>query len=186
MQDTKRSYQIWAIAIHILDTGFKGVSNMKLHRDLNVTQKIAWYLAHRLRESWNHDLQEFGVPIEIDEVNIGGLEKNKHEDKKLNAGRGAAGKTTVVGAKDRDTNQIQTRVVESATAKMLTCFVYDSSNEDTQVYTDDFKAYDALKRLAHETVKHSVKEYVNGDAHINGMESFCSLLKRGYYGELYP
>lgn len=147
IQDSKLSYQIWALAIYIIDTGIKGVSSVKLHRDLDVTQKTAWYLAHRLQESWNHDLQEFDGPVEVDEAYIGGLEKNKHEDEKLNAGRGTVGKTAVVGAKDRATNQIQARVVTNTTAKTLTGFVYASSSEEVQVYTDDFRACEALKRL---------------------------------------
>ena len=183
MQDSKLSYQVWALAIYIIDTGIKGVSSMKLHRDLDIAQKTAWHLAHRIRESWNNDLEEFTGPAEVDEAYIGGERKNKHEYEKLNAGRRTVGKTAVVGARDRDTKQLQAQVVTDTNAETLTGFVYSTSRPEVQVYTTDgARAYQALKRAAHETVKHSVKEYVNGEAHVDGMGRFWALLERGCYG----
>ncbi|MXW32332.1 MAG: IS1595 family transposase [Rhodothermaceae bacterium] len=181
MRDTKLDYQTWAMAIYILNVESKGASSMKIHRDLDATQKTAWYLVHRIRESWNIDLTQFIGPVEVDETYIGGKKKNKHQHKKLNAGLGTTRKTAVVGAKDRETKQVQTQVVTDTTAVTLTGFVYSTSDKE-EVYTDDAKAYQASKRAAHATVKHSVKEYFNREDHINGTESLWSLLKRGYYG----
>ena len=102
MQGSNLGFQTWALAIYMMSTNLKGMSSMKLHRELGITQKSAWHLAHRIRESWTDNVTPpFIGPVEVDEVYIGGKEKNKHASNKLNAGRGAVGKMAVVGAKDR-------------------------------------------------------------------------------------
>ena len=151
------------MALYIVSTGIKGVSSMKLHRDLDVTQKTAWFLAHRIRktwdtEHWRFEIARFGGPVEVDETYIGG--SNKHYSKKLKAGRGPVGKTAVVGAKDRPTGQVQAQVVQ--VSKTLTDFVYTFSQKGSQVFTDDASAYRNLKDVVHKTVRHSAKEYVKG------------------------
>ena len=172
----------WAIAFYLFATNLKGVSSMKLHRDLGITQKTAWYMAHRIRQMMeNGDAAKFAGPVEADETYIGGKEGNKHADKKLRAGRGTVGKAAVAGVKDRETNQVDAAVVGRTDGPTLRQFVHERTEPMATVYTDEAAAYQRLNRI-HESVAHGAGEYVGEQAHTNGMESFWSMLKRRYVG----
>ena len=181
MHRSKIGLQKWAIATYLWSVSLKGVSSMRLHRDLKITQKSAYFMAQRLREAWSDSPGGMLGPVEVDETFVGGKEKNKHAHKKLKAGRGTVGKMIVVGAKDRETNHVSAVVVGNTDAKTLQGFVGDHAAKGATVYTDDHGGYQGMP-FEHETVKHSVSEYVRDQAHTNGIESFWATLKRGYHG----
>ena len=181
MERSKISLQKWAIAIYSHLTSLKGVSSMKLHRDIGVTQKTAWFMLQRIRKAWENDDGPFAGPVEVDETYMGGRERNKHKGKKLKAGRGTVGKAAIVGAKDRKTNKIKAAVVKATDAKTLQGFVVATALAGATVYTDDAAAYKGMP-FDHASVRHSVGEYVDGMAHTNGIESFWSMLKRAHKG----
>ena len=200
MHSSNLGYQKWAFAVYIINTNIKGISSMHLSRRLGVTQQTAWHMAHKIRASFTDEAKRvfgfhrFDGPTEVDEAYIGGKESNKHADKKLNAGRGAVGKTAIVGIKDRRTNQVHVEVVDDTTKQTLQDFVTEWTKDDTVVYTDEARAYIGLPR-EHHTIAHGKGEYVRYEVHVsdvgefiehqistNGMESFWSLFKRGYVG----
>lgn len=174
MEGSKVSYGKWLMAMYLLGTSLKGVASTKLGNDIGVQQRTAWFMGHRIRTAWANNFSDlFGVKVEFDETYMGGLEKNKHKSKKLNAGRGAVGKEAVVGIKERDSKKVKTFHVDEAKARTLHQIIVENVEEGATVYTDDAKAYSGLESIGfeHETVKHSVGEYVREQAHINGMES---------------
>ena len=174
-------YRKWIVAIYLHLTNLKGVSSMKLSQDLKVTQKTAWFMLHRIRDAFeSRSAFKMVGPVEIDESYFGGLEKNKHRNKKLNAGRGTVGKVAVVGIKDRQTKEVRAQVVSNTTADTLQGFVVAHAKKRAIKYTDENKSYDGLP--TRQAVSHGTGEYVRRQAHINGMESFWAMMKRGFHG----
>ena len=182
MERSKVPLRKWAVAIYLEMTSLKGISSMKLHRELKVTQRTAWFMLHRIREAWGQERKAlFAGPIEVDETFFGGREANKHAHKKQRLGRGGVGKSVVVGAKDRATNEVRAEVVEGTDAETLQGFVADNAAPGATVYTDEAAAYKGMP-FKHESVRHSTGEYVKEMAHTNGMESFWATLKRAHKG----
>ena len=184
MEGSKIGYQDWIIATFQMLTSLKSVSSMKLHRDLGVTQKSAWFLTHRLRAAFSQDGSMFHGPVEVDETYFGGKRRNMSNARRkalADTGRGPVGKTAVVGAKDRVTKQVAAQVVHATDQETLQGFVGDHAAPGATVYTDDATAYESLP-FNHATVKHSLSEYVKGEVHTNGIESLWSMLKRAHKG----
>ena len=181
MESSKIGYQDWIIATFEIMTSLKSVSSMKLHRDLGITQKSAWFLAQRLRVALSQDVPTFSGPVEVDETYVGGKRRNMSKSKRSQlTGRGPSGKTAVVGAKDRRSNRVSAKVVNSTDQPTLQGFVVANVEDGAKVYTDDHGGYVGLPN--HESVRHSLSEYVKGDVHTNGIESFWSMLKRAHKG----
>ncbi len=125
LESSKLPLRKWAFAVYIYATTLKSVSSMKLHRDIKVTQKTAWFMLHRIREAWpKSGIDAFLGPLEVDESYFGGKRRNMRASKrKALTGRGAKGKTAVVAMKDRASNHVRAKVIVNADKPTLQGFV---------------------------------------------------------------
>ena len=161
MEGSPLPFRKWVMAIYLHMTSLKDVSSMKLHRDIKVTQKTAWFMLQRIRETFKRDDDDdpMSGPVEVDETYVGGREANKHKSKKLNADRGGGGKSVVTAIKDRHTWEIRAKVISDQKSETLQGFVHANTDRDSTVYTDEHSGYVGLDR-DHGTVCHSVSEFV--------------------------
>ena len=174
----------WIYAMYLLVTARKGISSLQLSKEIGITQKSAWFMLHRLREACGgKNLPKLKGIIEVDETYVGGKEANKHETKKLHAGRGAVGKQIVVGLRERG-GALVARHVSDAAAANLHGAIFSEVEIGSTVHTDEAPVYADLGTLffKHETVNHSVGEFVRQQVTVNGIESVWAVLKRGIHG----
>ena len=185
MQASQLPLRTWLLAIYFMTVGIKGTPSTRIHETLGVTQKTAWHLMHRIREGFSEGFDQLlPGPVEVDETYIGGKRKNFSLSRRRQykgKGRGMLDKTPVVGVKDRSTNRVAARVLTRTDATAIYPFVDEHVDPAATIYTDESRAYLSLP-YKHESVKHSAHEYVRGEAHTNGIESFWAMLKRGYIG----
>ncbi|MDE0536938.1 IS1595 family transposase [Tenacibaculum sp. L6] len=183
--NTKMPLQKWFLAIWLVTSHKKGISSLQLGRDLDITQKSAWFMLQRIRNCFGIDNDaQLDNEVEVDETYVGGKNKNRHASKKVknSQGRSSKDKTAVVGMVERK-GKLTARTVENVKSETLTSEIIRNVKESAKLYSDEWLGYKGVSRIYdHSIVKHNQSEYVNGRIHTNTIEGFWSLLKRGIVG----
>lgn len=168
----------WFHAMFLMSSTKTGISAKQLERELGVTYKTAWRMFTQIRKLMSESVNPLTGQVEVDESYFGGRRAGKR-------GRGAAGKTVVMGMVERDGNAIAQVVPNVKASTLLPMIERKVARENkTIIFTDELHSYDNIEKLgyAHKVVQHAARQYVSGTAHVNTVESLWSTIKRGIDG----
>ncbi len=184
MEDSPLPVSKWLAAMWLIVNCKNGISSCEIARDLGVTQKSAWHMAHRIRFALHSgSFEKLTGHVEVDETFIGGKAGNMHVEKRKRriTGTGGKDKIAVIGILERG-GRVITKVVPNRKKKALQSEVRKHVEAGSALYSDALMSYKGLEgEYAHQVVDHAV-EYVRDQVHTNGLENFWSLLKRGLSG----
>jgi transposase-like protein len=177
----------WLTATWLITNCKNGVSSCEIARALNITQKSAWFMDHRIRVSFGMESPDkLTGHVEADETFIGGKARNMHAAKRAIriTGTGGKDKTAVMGILERSkdgTSKVRTAVIPNRKKKAIQAEVRKHVEAGSALYSDALQSYNGLNEFQHQVIDHAV-QYVDGVVHTNGLENFWSLLKRGING----
>lgn len=184
-EGTKIPLRKWFVAVWLAVIHNKGISSIQLAKDIDVTQKTAWFMLHRIRKCFgvenNNDLDN---DVELDETYVGGKNKNRHRNKKFkqSQGRSFKDKTPVLGMLERG-GKVNAVVVDNVQSHTLTKEILKRVKRSARLHTDEWQGYNIVSRLYnHSIVRHNVGQYVDGNVYTNTIEGFWGILKRGIIG----
>jgi transposase-like protein len=188
-EDSPIALEKWLPAVWLIVTCKNGISSYEIARDLDISQKSAWHMAHRIRFALHSG--SFGKmlsgEVEADETFIGGKARNMHvaQRQRRITGTGTKDKTPVMGILERGKDgksRVRTSVIPNRKKTAIQGEVRKHVEAGSALYTDFLLSYEGLAgEYAHKVVDHAV-EYVHGNTHTNGLENYWSLLKRTISG----
>jgi transposase-like protein len=186
-ENTKIPLQKWFVAMWFITSHKKGISSVQLSKDINVTQKTAWFLAHKIRNCFglSESSEKLSGTVELDETFVGGKNKNRHADKKVKGsqGRSFKDKTPILGMLCRETRTVRLFIVENTKKDQIQPIIRAQIEKGSLLMTDEWHAYRGLNsEYEHNFVNHAAGQYSDGDVTTNSIEGFWSGLKRGIFG----
>ncbi len=183
-EDSAIGLDKWLCAMWMVGNCKNGISSYEVARNLEVTQRTAWFMLQRIRYAMHHGtIDKMKGTVEADETFVGAKARNMHASKRAEKihGRGPMGKAIVFGLLDRETGKVRAEVVSNRKKKGLQPIIRECVEPGSEVYTDALKSYEGLDEYTHKVIDHA-EAYVDGAVHTNKLENFWSLLKRSIKG----